>query len=51
LFDPGGLILPEKKERLAVRLFSLVEGEAEGRWAIAALFSIVVVALVVWRFT
>jgi hypothetical protein len=43
--------VPEKKERLAVRLFNLVEGEAEGRWAITALFGVVVLVLFVWRFS
>lgn len=41
----------EKKERLAVRLFNFIEGEAEGRWAITALFGVVVLVVVVWRFS
>jgi hypothetical protein len=32
--EPERLIGHETKERLTVRLFNLVEGEAEGRWAI-----------------
>jgi hypothetical protein len=44
------LIVPEKKERLAVKIFNLIEGEAEGRWAIMALLVVVVLVLFVWRF-
>jgi hypothetical protein len=43
------LIVPEKKERLTVRLFQLVEGEAEGRLAIIALFAVLIAVLVMWR--
>jgi hypothetical protein len=39
---------PDKKERLTVKLFRVVEGEAEGPFAIAALFTVVIVIL--WRF-
>lgn len=43
--------MPEKKQRLAVKLFNLVEGEAEGQWAILALFGVIVLVVVVWRFS
>jgi hypothetical protein len=45
------LIVPDKKNRLAVKLFNLVEGEAEGQLAIIALLAVVVLVLVVWRFS
>lgn len=39
----------EKKERLAVKLFHIMEGEAEGRFAITALLLVVLSALA-WHF-
>jgi hypothetical protein len=42
-------VAKEKKERLAVKLFHIIEGEAEGRFAISALLLIVLGALA-WRF-
>jgi hypothetical protein len=49
--EPERRIGHEMKERLAVRLFNLFEGEAEGRWAITALFGVVIAVLVIWRFS
>jgi hypothetical protein len=37
---------PPKRDRLVFRLFRLVEGEADGRFAISALAFLVVAALV-----
>jgi hypothetical protein len=37
---------PPKRDRLVFRMFRLVEGEAEGRFAIYALVFLVVAALV-----
>ena len=42
-------VTKEKKERLAVKLFHIIEGEAEGRFAISALLIMVFGALA-WRF-
>jgi hypothetical protein len=42
-------VTKEKKERLAVKLFHIFEGEAEGRFAISALLLIALGALA-WRF-
>jgi hypothetical protein len=41
-------VTKEKKERLAVKLFHLIEGEAEGRFAISALL-IIVFGVLAWR--
>ena len=43
---------PEKRDRLAVKIFRIVEGEAEGRFAISALLIIVFAAIggTAWRF-
>lgn len=38
----------EKKERLAIKLFHLIEGEADGRFAISALL-IMVFGVLAWR--
>jgi hypothetical protein len=42
-------VTKEKKERLAVKLFHIIEGEAEGRFAISALL-IIVFSVLAWRF-
>ena len=39
----------EKKERLAIKLFHIIEGEADGRFAISALL-IMVFGVLAWRF-
>jgi hypothetical protein len=42
-------VTKEKKERLAIKLFHLIEGEADGRFAISALL-IMVFGVLAWRF-
>jgi hypothetical protein len=42
-------VTKEKKERLAIRLFHIIEGEADGRFAISALL-VMVFGILAWRF-
>ena len=51
LARPWRLIVPEKKEWLAVKLFNLIEGEAQGRWVIMALFAVILLVVFVSRFS
>jgi hypothetical protein len=44
------MIVPENKERLAVKVFHIIEGEAEGPFAIAVLFAVIIIVAIVWRF-
>jgi hypothetical protein len=43
---------PEKRDRLAVKIFQIVGGEAEGRFAISVLLIIILGAIggTAWRF-
>ena len=44
--------MPTERERLAVKIFRIIEGEAEGRFAISVLLIIALTVIVVtaWRF-
>ncbi|HEV7879067.1 hypothetical protein [Bradyrhizobium sp.] len=44
--------MPAKRERLTVKIFRMIEGEAEGYFAISVFLVIVLVAIAVvaWRF-
>jgi hypothetical protein len=44
--------MPAKRERLAVKIFRIIEGEAEGPFAISVFLIIVLAVIVVtaWRF-
>jgi hypothetical protein len=44
--------MPTEHERLAVKIFQIIEGVAEGRFAISALLIIALTVIVVtaWRF-
>lgn len=44
--------MPAKRDRLAVKIFRIVEGEAEGPFAISVLLIIVLAAIMIaaWRF-
>jgi hypothetical protein len=46
-----GYVMPASRQRLAVKLFRLIEGEAEGGFAISVLLVLALAAIIVvaWR--
>jgi hypothetical protein len=46
----GEVDMARTRNRLAVKVFRLVEGEAEGPLAIVALPTIVILVALIWRF-